>query len=130
MGWMGYNSALNPHFYLSSFIEAETLSGLDDVLVSCVGGTPYMAIKKVPVVLADNTRSGHGGTYEQTAGGANARMVLAWLDWQLKGKLENEKLFIGGDLTGVLLYSTTQSALGVALGNRSSAVVALPNRHA
>ncbi len=31
-------------------------------------------------------------------------------------------------LSGVLLYSTTQSALGIALGNRSSAVVTLPNR--
>jgi hypothetical protein len=60
----------------------------------------YKAIKHVPVVLADNTQSGHGGTYEQPNGGANARMVRAWLDWQLKGKLENEKLFIEGDLSG------------------------------
>ena len=58
------------------------------------------AIKRVPVVLADNTQSGHGGTYEQPSGGANARMVKAWLDWQLKGNKESEKLFIGGDLTG------------------------------
>ena len=50
-------------------------------------------------MLADNTQSGHGGTYEQPNGGANARMVRAWLDWQLKGKNEHEKLFIGGDLT-------------------------------
>ena len=27
-------------------------------------------------------------------------MVRAWLDWQLKGRQENERLFIGGDLTG------------------------------
>ena len=60
----------------------------------------YKAIKKVPVVLADNTKSGHGGTYEQPAGGANSRMVRSWLDWQLKGKKEHEKLFVGGDLTG------------------------------
>ena len=60
----------------------------------------YQNIKKNPVVLADNTKSGHGGTYEQPNGGANARMVRAWLDWQLKDKAEHEKLFIGGDLTG------------------------------
>ena len=29
----------------------------------------YKAIKKVPVVLADNTKSGHGDTYEQPNGG-------------------------------------------------------------
>ncbi|MBR1789023.1 MAG: hypothetical protein IJ762_07555 [Bacteroidaceae bacterium] len=59
----------------------------------------YEAIKKVPAVLADNTRSGHGGTYEQPNGGANARMVRAWLDWQLKDKTEHSKLFTDGNLT-------------------------------
>lgn len=61
-------------------------------------------IKKVEnggkVVLADNVNSGHGGTYEQPNGGANSRMVRAWLDWQLKGRDDNEKLFIDGDLNG------------------------------
>lgn len=54
----------------------------------------YETIKKVPVVLADNTRSGHGGTYEQPNGGDNARMVRQWLDWQLKGKQENADVFL------------------------------------
>ena len=27
-------------------------------------------------------------------------MVRAWLDWQLKGKADLEKLFLQGDLTG------------------------------
>lgn len=58
----------------------------------------YQAIKRVPVVLADNTKSGHGGTYEQPNGGANSRMVRAWLDWQLKGKQEHKALFVDGDL--------------------------------
>ncbi len=60
----------------------------------------YKALKKVPVVFADNTTSGHGGTYHQPNGGANSRMVRAWLDWQLKGKADLEKLFLQGDLTG------------------------------
>jgi dienelactone hydrolase len=90
--------------------SAKSLKNLHGPILYLVGGTSdvawqnaqqdFKAIKRVPVVLADNTQSGHGGTYEQPNGGANARMVRAWLDWQLKGVQENEKLFIGGDLTG------------------------------
>lgn len=90
--------------------SAKSLKNLHGPILYLVGGTSdvawqnaqqdYKAIKRVPVVLADNTQSGHGGTYEQPNGGANARMVRAWLDWQLKGGQENERLFIGGDLTG------------------------------
>ena len=54
----------------------------------------------VPVVLADNTKSGHGGTYDQPNGGDNARMVRAWLDWQLKGNKVHEALFLQGQLDG------------------------------
>ena len=89
--------------------SAKSLKNLHGPILYLVGGTSdvawqnaqqdYKAIKRVPVVLADNTQSGHGGTYEQPNGGANARMVRAWLDWQLKGRQENERLFIGGDLT-------------------------------
>ena len=90
--------------------SAKSLKNLHAPILYLIGGTSdvawqnaqidYKAIKKVPVVLADNTQSGHGGTYEQPNGGANARMVRAWLDWQLKGKQENKKIFIDGDLTG------------------------------
>ena len=90
--------------------SAKSLKNLHGPILYLVGGTSdvawqnaqqdFKAIKRVPVVLADNTQSGHGGTYEQPNGGANARMVRAWLDWQLKGRQENERLFIGGDLTG------------------------------
>lgn len=89
--------------------NAKALKNLHGPIFYLVGGKTdvawpnaqmdYKAIKKTPIVLADNTQSGHGGTYEQPNGGANARMVRAWLDWQLKGKNEHEKLFIGGDLT-------------------------------
>ena len=88
----------------------KSLKNLHGPILYLVGGTSdvawqnaqmdYKAIKNVTVVLADNTTSGHGGTYEQPNGGANARMVRAWLDWQLKGRQENEKIFIGGDLSG------------------------------
>lgn len=89
--------------------SAKSLKDLHGPTLYLVGGTSdvawqnaqmdYKAIKKVPVVLADNTLSGHGGTYEQPGGGANARMLRAWLDWQLKDKEENAHLFLDGDLT-------------------------------
>ena len=90
--------------------SAKSLKNLHGPILYLVGGTgdvawqnaqmDYEAIRKVPVVLADNTQSGHGGTYEQPLGGANARMVRAWLDWQLRGKSEPAALFLQGDLTG------------------------------
>ena len=88
--------------------SSKSLKRLHAPILYLVGGTSdvawqnarmdYKAIRHVPVVLADNKQSGHGGTYEQPCGGDNARMVRAWLDWQLKGKQEHEALFIGGDL--------------------------------
>ena len=90
--------------------SAASLKNLHGPVLYLLGGTTdvawknaqmdFLAIKKCPVVLADNTRSGHGGTYGQPNGGDNARMVRAWLDWQLKGKTEHEALFLQGDLTG------------------------------
>ena len=89
--------------------SAKSLKNLHGPILYLVGGTTdvawqnaqmdYKVIKHVPVVLADNTQSGHSGTYDQANGGANARMVRAWLDWLLRDKQENEKLFISGDLT-------------------------------
>lgn len=89
--------------------SAKSLKNLHAPILYIVGGTTdvawnnaqadYKAIKRVPVVLADNTQSGHGGTYEQPNGGDNARMVRAWLDWQFKNKQEHRKLFVDGDLT-------------------------------
>ena len=87
----------------------KSLKNLHGPILYLVGGTEdvawpnaqmdYKAIKHVPVVLADNTTSGHGGIYDQPNGGPNSRMVRAWLDWQLKGKDEHKALFIGGNLS-------------------------------
>ena len=60
----------------------------------------YDAIKRVPVVLADNTQSGHDGTYRQEFGGDNSRMVRSWLDWLFKDAKEHDALFKQGDLKG------------------------------
>lgn len=88
----------------------KSLKNLHGPVLYLVGGTTdvawqnaqmdYKAIDRVPVVLADNMQSGHGGTYEQPFGGANSRMVRAWLDWQLKGIEKFKQLFLRGDLTG------------------------------
>ncbi len=90
--------------------SSKSLKSLHGPILYLVGGTgdvawqnaqiDYKAIKKVPVVLADNTTSGHGGTYEQPNGGDNAKMVRAWLDWQFKGKTEYEAMFVKGELKG------------------------------
>jgi len=58
----------------------KSLRNLHGPILYLVGGTEdvawknaqmdYDVIKKIPVVLADNTTSGHGGTYEQPCGGA------------------------------------------------------------
>lgn len=45
----------------------------------------YHSIKHVPAVWADNAQAGHGGTYNQPNGGSFARMVIDWLNLQLKG---------------------------------------------
>jgi dienelactone hydrolase len=54
----------------------------------------FSRIKNVPVVMA-NLKVGHGGTYLQPHGGAFAPVTLNWLDWYLKGRKENAKLFLG-----------------------------------
>lgn len=90
--------------------SAKSLKQLHGPVLYLTGGTTdiayqnaqmdYNAIRRVPVVLADNSTSGHGGTYMQPNGGANSRMVRNWLDWQLKGKKDFDALFLRGDLIG------------------------------
>lgn len=48
-----------------------------------------------------NLPVGHGGTYLKQFGGEFSPMVIAWLDYQFKGKTENgEKIFKNHDLSG------------------------------
>lgn len=61
-------------------------NGLDD----------FRRISHIPVVFA-NCDVGHMATYGEPHGGSFARMALAWLDWQLKGKEENTSLFTYGE---------------------------------
>ena len=58
----------------------------------------YQRISHVPVALANHPASGHGGTYHEKNGGDYARLVIDWLDWQLRNKKENAGIFLKGDL--------------------------------
>ncbi len=82
----------------------ESLKGLHGPVLYVTGGPSdvayenakldYARIDHVPVAWADHPASGHGGTYGQEFGGDYSRMVLAWLDWQLKGKTEHSCVFV------------------------------------
>ena len=54
----------------------------------------YARISHVPICLANHPASGHGGTYYDKYGGDYGRLVLDWLDWHLKGRQENAKIFL------------------------------------
>ncbi len=54
----------------------------------------FKRVNHVPIVMS-NLNVGHGGTYRKPHGGAFSPLVINWLDWQLKGKQENTKLFVG-----------------------------------
>ena len=114
--------------------SAKSLKQLHGPILYLVGGTTdvawqnaqmdYRAIKHVPVWLADNTASGHGGTYEQPAGGDNSRMVRAWLDWQLKDKTEPQRVFIDGDMNDypgfTIMHKNFKAAIRIGEGSAST----------
>lgn len=58
----------------------------------------YERILNAPVALGDLSTAGHGGTYKEERGGDFGRMILAWLDWQLKEKVEQKNIFLESDL--------------------------------
>ena len=60
----------------------------------------FERIGHVPVAWANHPASGHGGTYQQQYGGDYARLVIDWLDWQLKGKTNCAESFVGGEAKG------------------------------
>jgi len=54
----------------------------------------FARVNHVPIVMT-NLDVGHGGTYGQPHGGEFTRVALAWLDWQLKGRTNAAKMFVG-----------------------------------
>ncbi len=72
----------------------------------------YDRIKHVPVALGDIPAAGHGGTYHEKGGGDFGRMVLAWLDWQLKGKDAQKNVFLESDLRNYPGWTMKQKNFG------------------
>lgn len=58
----------------------------------------YDRIHHIPVVFANHTTAGHGGTFGDVFGGSFAKMALDWLDWQFKDK-DNSNIFLNNDLS-------------------------------
>lgn len=85
-----------------------SLSRLHTPVLYIVGGTDdvaypnaqkdYNRINNVPVCLANHPSSGHSGTYKEEYGGDYGRMLLCWLDWQLRNKKEKAGIFLNGDI--------------------------------
>lgn len=88
--------------------STRSLQGVHGPILYVVGGPTdvayqnaqkdYERIHHVPVALANHPASGHGGTYYDKYGGDYGRLVIDWLDWQSKGKKENARIFLKGDL--------------------------------
>ena len=69
------------------------LGGKEDIAYEN-GMDDFHRISHVPA-CAVNYPVGHGGTYREPHGGEFSVVALAWLDWQLKGLKQGEKMFKG-----------------------------------
>jgi len=74
-----------PTFYLlGGPTDIAYANGMDD----------YEKIGHVPIAVA-NIDKGHGGTYWEPNGGEAARVVVDWLDWQLRDNAAAARNFVG-----------------------------------
>lgn len=72
----------------------------------------YDRIKHVPIAFGDMPAAGHGGTYKQKGGGDFGRMLIAWLEWQLKGKEGTKDIFMQSNLTNFKGWTMKQKNFG------------------
>ena len=87
----------DPYVLDKSFLERLTVP-----VVYLIGGESDIAypnatddfknIDNVPVAIA-NLPVGHGGTYAEPHGGSFADMALLWIEWQVRGRGEGERVF-------------------------------------
>jgi dienelactone hydrolase len=83
-------------------VEKAALDRLGGPIAYIIGGESDIAypqatddfkkIDKVPVAIA-NLNVGHGGTYREENGGTFADMALLWIEWQIRGRGDGEKVF-------------------------------------
>jgi dienelactone hydrolase len=57
----------------------------------------FAQINHIPVFRAWREKTPHAGTYREKNGGAFGEVVVAWLDWQLKGSQAASRLFMGAE---------------------------------
>lgn len=69
------------------------LGGQSDI-AHAAGMDDFAHITHVPAAVA-NIDKGHGGTYWEPNGGSAARVVVKWLDWQLRGDADAGRMFTG-----------------------------------
>ena len=96
--------ALNSGTFGDQFfvVEKAALDRLGGPIAYIIGGESDIAypqatddfkkIDKVPVAIA-NLNVGHGGTYREENGGTFADMALLWIEWQIRGRGDGEKVF-------------------------------------
>lgn len=106
----------------------KSLDGLHGPILYLTGGEEDVAymnakldferISHVPVAYGDMSKAGHGGTYKEKGGGDFGRIVLAWLDWQLKGKVKQKNIFLESDLS--LFPGWTMKQKNFGTGNNIS----------
>lgn len=93
--------------------SAETLESLHAPILYMEGGVSdiayangckdYEKIDNVFAAFANHLTAGHVGDFGDLYGGSFARMLTAWLDWQLKGNQEQGRIFTeskAGDYPG------------------------------
>jgi len=73
-----------------------SLGGKTDIAYAN-GTDDFTRIDKVPVFLGNILNVGHGGTYWEPNGGKAAAVVVAWLNWQLRGDQRAARMFVGED---------------------------------
>ena len=82
----------------------ESLKNLHTPMFYMIGGPGDIAYENaqkdyeriadnIPVVML-NSKDGHSGTYYEKHGGNYAKVVVKWLDWQLKGKVGQSAIFL------------------------------------
>lgn len=99
-----------------------SLEGLHGPILYLIGGSgdvayknaqlDYERIVNIPVAFGDMPKAGHGGTFKEKGGGDFGRMVLAWLDWHLKGKTQQRNVFLESDLRAFPGWTMKQKNFG------------------
>jgi dienelactone hydrolase len=57
----------------------------------------FSKVTGVPAFAGSLTAALHAGTYAEPNGGAMGKVVVAWYEWQLQGKKDEKKMFVGAD---------------------------------